>query len=205
VILGFLQQRAQRLLGEPPRQLMNRCVCLIERGQQRRGRGFLPERDYRLVDGERGATQFIHHDGCSDFGYVDFGCVIFAASAAGAVTMQQDGRCCPSDARIRTAAEGSSGSGGGPASAREGIDGQACRLLGVVTLSGVRRERRLAVQTTVILSPEWRSSRCWRQCAIDAPRAVLECQAAPMRGERIGQRAQGCAVRDVARDGRGTR
>jgi len=78
VFLDFLQQRAQRLLGQPPRQLMNRGVCLIERGQQRRGRGFLSDRDYRLVYGERGATQFIHHDGCSDFG-----CVIFAASAAG--------------------------------------------------------------------------------------------------------------------------
>jgi hypothetical protein len=80
VFLDFMQQRAQHLLGQPPRQLMNRCVCLIERGQQRRGRGSLPERDYRLVYGERGATQFIHHDGSSHFG-----CVTFAASAAGAV------------------------------------------------------------------------------------------------------------------------
>jgi hypothetical protein len=35
---------------------MNRCMCLIERGQERRGHGSLPERDYRLVDGVRGAT-----------------------------------------------------------------------------------------------------------------------------------------------------
>lgn len=64
--LDFMQQRTQHLLGQPSRQLMNRCMCLIERGQQRRGHGSLPERDYRVVYGERGATQFINHDACSD-------------------------------------------------------------------------------------------------------------------------------------------
>jgi hypothetical protein len=49
VFLDFIQQRAQHLLGQPSRQLMNRCMCLIERGQERRGHGSLPERDYRLV------------------------------------------------------------------------------------------------------------------------------------------------------------
>jgi hypothetical protein len=69
---------------------MNRCMCLIERGQERRGHGSLPERDYRPVYGERGAMQFINHDGCSDVG-----CVIFAASAEGLCALQHDGRCCP--------------------------------------------------------------------------------------------------------------
>jgi hypothetical protein len=64
--LDFIQHCAQRLLGQPARQLMNRCMCLIERGQERRGPGFPPERDHRLVHGEHGATQFVHQDGCSD-------------------------------------------------------------------------------------------------------------------------------------------
>ena len=45
---------------------MNRSMCLIERGQGRRGHGSLPERSYRMVYGEHGATQFVNHDGCSD-------------------------------------------------------------------------------------------------------------------------------------------
>ena len=45
---------------------MNRFMCLIERGQERRGHGSLPEPNNRLVDSERGATQFIDHGGCSD-------------------------------------------------------------------------------------------------------------------------------------------
>jgi hypothetical protein len=64
--LDFMQQRTQHLLGQPSRQLMNRCMCLIECGQGRRGHGSLPERSYRTVYGEHGATQFVNHDGCSD-------------------------------------------------------------------------------------------------------------------------------------------
>lgn len=45
---------------------MNRCMCLIERGQERRGHRSLPERGYRPVYGGRRATQFVNHDGCSD-------------------------------------------------------------------------------------------------------------------------------------------
>ena len=45
---------------------MNRCMCLIECGQGRRGHGSLPERSYRMVYGEHGATQFVNHGGCSD-------------------------------------------------------------------------------------------------------------------------------------------
>jgi hypothetical protein len=63
--LDFMQQRTQHLLGQPSRQLMNRSMCLIERGQGRRGHGSLPERSYRMVDDEHGATQLIDHDGCS--------------------------------------------------------------------------------------------------------------------------------------------
>ena len=66
VFLDFVQQRAQHLLGQPSRQLMNHCLCLIERGPERCGHRCLPERDYRPVYGERGPTQFIDHDGCSD-------------------------------------------------------------------------------------------------------------------------------------------
>jgi hypothetical protein len=64
--LDFMQQRTQHLLGQPLRQLMNRCMCLIECGQGRRGHGSLPERSYRMVYGEHGATQFVNHGGCSD-------------------------------------------------------------------------------------------------------------------------------------------
>jgi hypothetical protein len=42
--LDFIQQRTQHLLGQPSRQLMNRRMCLIERGQERRGHGSPPER-----------------------------------------------------------------------------------------------------------------------------------------------------------------
>jgi hypothetical protein len=63
--LDFMQQRTQHLLGQPSRQLMNRCMCLIERGQERRGHGSVPEGHYRLVDGVCGATQFVSHKGCS--------------------------------------------------------------------------------------------------------------------------------------------
>ena len=45
---------------------MNRCMCLIECGQGRRGHGSLPERSYRMVYGEHGATQFVNHGGYSD-------------------------------------------------------------------------------------------------------------------------------------------
>lgn len=89
-------------------------------------------------------------------------------------------------ALTRTAAEGSNGSGKGSASARENIDGPASRLLGLVTLSGVRRERRLAVPTTVNLSPEWRVKSLLasvrNRCSPGSP----ECQAAPMRGSVSG-------------------
>jgi hypothetical protein len=36
--LDFIQQRTQHLLGQPSRQLMNRFMCLIERGQECRVR-----------------------------------------------------------------------------------------------------------------------------------------------------------------------
>jgi hypothetical protein len=65
-ILDFIQQRTQHLLGQPSRQPMYRCMCLIECGQGRRGHGSLPERSYRTVYGEHGATQFVNHGGCSD-------------------------------------------------------------------------------------------------------------------------------------------
>ena len=104
---------------------MNRGVCLIERGQQRRGRGFLSDRDYRLVYGERGATQFIHHDGCSDFG-----CVIFAASAAGLWPCNRTGGAALSECPHQNRCGGVQRLWWGPASAREGISGQASRMLG---------------------------------------------------------------------------
>ena len=61
--LDFMHQRTQHLLGQPSRQLVNRCMCLIERGQERRGHGFVPEGHYRLVEGVCGATQFVNHQG----------------------------------------------------------------------------------------------------------------------------------------------
>ena len=64
--LDLVQQRTPHLLGQPSRQLMNRRVYLIERGQERRGPGSLPERSYRLICGQYDATQLINHDGCSD-------------------------------------------------------------------------------------------------------------------------------------------
>ena len=59
---------------------MNRCMCLIECGQERRGHGSLPERSYRMVYGEHGATQFVNHD------VLQLGSVICAASAAGTMS-----------------------------------------------------------------------------------------------------------------------
>ena len=59
---------------------MNRCMCLIERGQERRGHGSLPERSYRMVYGEHGATQFDQSRRV-----LRLGSVICAASAAGAM------------------------------------------------------------------------------------------------------------------------
>jgi hypothetical protein len=63
---NFLQQRTYDLLGQPWWQLPNRSVCLIERGHERRGPDSPPERQYRLVYGDRGAKQLINHADCSD-------------------------------------------------------------------------------------------------------------------------------------------
>jgi hypothetical protein len=49
-----------------PITLAGDILCAIERGPERYGHRCLPERDYRPVYGERGPTQFIDHDGCSD-------------------------------------------------------------------------------------------------------------------------------------------
>jgi hypothetical protein len=79
--LDFLQQRTQHLLGQPSRrQLMNRCMCLIERGQERRSHGSVPEGHYRLVDGVRRDT-VRQSQGVG----APLGSVIFAALAAGAM------------------------------------------------------------------------------------------------------------------------